>query len=309
MLKILNNSVIYLCLAPLLFLLLIIFPNDSLIYFFRLILITLISITLHELGHFLVGRCLSYKLEMLATPFFFYFRKKIYFKFPVLLAFGYCQMSNRNITNEKNSDRNLVFYFFGGGGANLIVAILALLGFVPYASEFFILNIILFLVPVCLPIDGTDGNAIREIVLYSKDSKTYQRFFANSLYNNPYITIDDFAKLTSKEKSFFSKFEKCLINLYFEVKGEGSAFTIANNEVFDSNIQENIIREYYKLLHKSSDWFIPQNLSSEEVVFTLSNYIYSKNNKYLKKIKYLKKLVDFRQEEIIDFILNKEGVL
>ena len=269
----------------------------------------LISITLHELGHFLVGRCLSYKLEMLATPFFFYFRKKIYFKFPVLLAFGYCQMSNRNITNEKNSDRNLVFYFFGGGGANLIVAILALLGFVPYASEFFILNIILFLVTVCLPIDGTDGNAIREIVLYSKDSKTYQRFFANSFYNNPHITIDDFAKLTSKEKSFFSKFEKCLINLYFEVKGEGSAFTIANHEVFDSNIQENIIREYYKLLHKSSDWFIPQNLSSEEVVFTLSNYIYSKNNKYLKKIKYLKKLVDFRQEEIIDFILNKEGVL
>ncbi|NMG85137.1 hypothetical protein GV229_07045, partial [Streptococcus pneumoniae] len=154
--------------------LLIIFPNDSLIYYFRLILISLISITLHELGHFLVGRCLSYKLEMLATPFFFYFRKKIYFKFPVLLAFGYCQMSNRNITNEKNSDRNLVFYFFGGGGANLIVAILALLGFVPYASEFFILNIILFLVTVCLPIDGTDGNAIREIVLYSKDSKTYQ---------------------------------------------------------------------------------------------------------------------------------------
>ena len=220
MLKILNNSVIYLCLAPLLFLLLIIFPNDSLIYFFRLILISLISVILHELGHFLVGRCLSYKLEMLATPFFFYFRKKIYFKFPVLLAFGYCQMSNRNITNEKNSDRNLVFYFFGGGGANLIVAILALLGFVPYASEFFILNIILFLVTVCLPIDGTDGNAIREIVLYSKDSKTYQRFFANSFYNNPHITIDDFAKLTSKEKSFFSKFEKCLINLYFEVKDQ-----------------------------------------------------------------------------------------
>ena len=100
-----------------------------------------------------------------------------------------------------------------------------------------------------------------------------------------------------------------MINLYFEVKGEGSAITIANHEVFDSNIQENIIREYYKLLHKSSDWSIPQNLSSEEVVFTLSNYIYSKNNKYLKKIKYLKKLVDFRQEEIIDFILNKEGVL
>jgi len=94
----------------------------------------------------------------------------------VLLAFGYCQMSNRNITNEKNSDRNLVFYFFGGGGANLIVAILALLGFVPYASEFFILNIILFLVTVCLPIDGTDGNAIREIVLYSKDSKTYSQY-------------------------------------------------------------------------------------------------------------------------------------
>ena len=233
----------------------------------------------------------------------------MYFKFPVLLAFGYCQMSNRNITNEKNSDRNLVFYFFGGGGANLIVAILALLGFVPYTSEFFILNIILFIVTVCLPIDGTDGNAIREIVLYSKDSKTYQRFFANSLYNNPYITIDDFAKLTSKEKSFFSKFEKCLINLYFEVKGEGSAFTIANHEVFDSNIQENIIHEYYKLLHKSSDWIIPQNLSLEEVVFTLSNYIYSKNKKYLEKIKYLKKLVDFRQEEIIDFILNKEEVL
>ncbi|HHK6580507.1 TPA: hypothetical protein ACQXCH_002181, partial [Streptococcus pneumoniae] len=59
----------------------------------------------------------------------------------------------------------------------------------------------------------------------------------------------------------------------------------------------------------SSDWIIPQNLSLEEVVFTLSNYIYSKNNKYLEKIKYLKKLVDFRQEEIIDFILNKEEVL
>lgn len=112
-------------------------------------------------------------------------------------------MSNRNITNEKNSDRNLVFYFFGGGGANLIVSILAFLGFLPYTSEFLILNIILFLVTVCLPIDGTDGNAIREVVLYSKDSKTYQRFFANSFYNNPYITIDDFAKLTSKEKSFF----------------------------------------------------------------------------------------------------------
>ncbi|MDV8601428.1 hypothetical protein L3B78_10855, partial [Streptococcus pneumoniae] len=70
-----------------------------------------------------------------------------------------------------------------------------------------------------------------------------------------------------------------------------------------------IIHEYYKLLHKSSDWIIPQNLSLEEVVFTLSNYIYSKNNKYLEKIKYLKKLVDFRQEEIIDFILNKEEVL
>ncbi|HGR8351403.1 TPA: hypothetical protein ACL6L3_002024, partial [Streptococcus pneumoniae] len=81
------------------------------------------------------------------------------------------------------------------------------------------------------------------------------------------------------------------------------------HEVFDSNIQENIIHEYYKLLHKSSDWIIPQNLSLEEVVFTLSNYIYSKNNKYLEKIKYLKKLVDFRQEEIIDFILNKEEVL
>lgn len=97
--------------------------------------------------------------------------------------------------------------------------------------------------------------------------------------------------------------------MYFEVKGEGSPFIIADYEVFDSNIEENIIHEYYKLLHKSSDWFIPENLSSEEVVFTLSNYIYSKNTKDLKKIKYLKKLVDFRQEEIIDFILSKEGVL
>ena len=95
----------------------------------------------------------------------------MYFKFPVLLAFGYCQMSNRNITNEKNSDRNLVFYFFGGGGANLIVSILAFLGFLPYTSEFLILNIILFLVTVCLPIDGTDGNAIREVVCIQKIQK------------------------------------------------------------------------------------------------------------------------------------------
>ncbi len=86
MLKILNNSVIYLCLIPLLFLLLIIFPNDSLIYYFRLILISLISITLHELGHFLVGRCLSYKLEMLATPFFFYFRKKNIFQISSVIS-------------------------------------------------------------------------------------------------------------------------------------------------------------------------------------------------------------------------------
>lgn len=246
---------------------------------------------------------------MLATPFFFYFRKKIYFKFPVALAFGYCQMSNRNIIDEKNSVNKLLLYFFGGGAANLIISILAFWGFVPYASEFFIFNMILFIVTICLPIDGTDGTAIREIFLYSKDSTTYQRFFANSFYNDPHKTIDDFTKLTSREKSYFSKLQKCMINMYFEVKGEGSPFIIADYEVFDSNIEENIIHEYYKLLHKSSDWFIPRNLSSEEVVFTLSNYIYSKNTKEFKKIKYLKKLVDFRQEEIIDFILSKEGVL
>ncbi|PNZ30502.1 hypothetical protein CD122_00470 [Staphylococcus rostri] len=271
-----------------------------------LIIAGVISIVVHELGHYFWGVLFKFKLFMLSLVSVLILKGHIYVNHPVFLGLG---MTNMYVEDwEKPVKVNqLVAYCSGGFMFNFLCAgiLFCITNFTTnttFLYDVILMNMIVGMMTMLPFIKGNDGHHIYQLVTKGSDSQYYNDFRANSMYHSDKINIKDY-----EEQVFHNTtaFQWNVIYLYEKLNNHALKYSLKAN--YDNNYEDKIIAFYVFGLEGNSDFELEDiMLIYGKCLFYVRKYIETQNDKYLYLAHKHKRIsLDFRQAYIIDQILAR----
>ncbi|MDS3918865.1 M50 family metallopeptidase [Staphylococcus hominis] len=284
---------------------------DTLILISNLLLISILVIVIHELGHFFMGKLNGMSLHMISLFIFLFVNNKIYFSYPIFLAFGITKMYQEYWT-KKIRINNLIWYVLGGPIFNFIAIVIISLFKIFFESfyldVFQIMNFIILIVTSLPIIEGNDGHTVLKLIKEQKKSNFYRSYLKNSMYLSDKVNIYNYKELFFKLADTFSW---NIIYLHGLINDE--VINQSMKKEYHNKYEENIINLYLTCLgFKSNQEFNLESITPiyGNCLYYLKNYLQYSELKYLDLAnKNLYLLLDNYQIEIIKVIIKryKEG--
>ncbi|WP_142382142.1 site-2 protease family protein, partial [Staphylococcus lutrae] len=273
--------------------------NDTLILISNLILIGLLVIIIHELGHFFIGKIQGMSLYMISLVSVIFIKNNFYFSYPVFLAVGATNMYKDN-WKEGLKVEKLIWYALGGPTFNVltivIVCLFKLIFENFYLDMFLILNIVILVVTLFPFIKGNDGYTFLELLIKKENSNFYKSYLSHSIYTSETLNLYDHQAL------FFEITDTFKWNVvYLNGVVNGKVMQKSMKQTYNNKYEQNIIDLYLVGLGIKSE---------QEINFDSISPIYGKCLYYLniylqyKEKKYLNLASDHTHEILDEYQIN-----
>lgn len=231
------------------------YQDSTLFIICMLIICGILAIIIHELGHFIFGKIVGFKLSILSLVIFLVYGGKVYINHPLLMSFGFTGMYARNVNHIKSGQCIL----FNSGGAifnAILIVIFSLIrarlsGNHSITEEFLnysiIINFIIIIITLLPFLKDNDGFHIIDLIKNKENSVFFKGFVDNSYYMNDKISPNSvYEHFTCKSED---NFKKNLIKIEKELHETG-IFNSHNLKIIneDFNEYEYNILKFYKIV-------------------------------------------------------------
>ncbi|MBF7023134.1 site-2 protease family protein [Staphylococcus kloosii] len=281
--------------------------NDIFILISNLLFFSILTIMIHELGHFLIGKIIGMKLYMISLVLFIFVKNKFYYNYPFFLALGVTNMYKEDWTKGVKT-RDLLWYILGGPLFNLITIIVTYLSKFLFENSnldyFIILNIAVLVMTGSPIIKENDGYYLFDLIKKKKKSNFYKAYLKNSLILSEKINIYNHQKL------FFSisdAFSWNVVYLHGKITDKTMSYEMKQN--YNTKYEKNIIDFYLVCLgYKSKHTFEFKSISPVygKCIYYLKKYIQHNEIKYLTLARKNKdSILDNHQMALIEYIIKK----
>ncbi|HGO4018604.1 TPA: M50 family metallopeptidase [Staphylococcus aureus] len=280
--------------------------NDTLILISNLILVSILVVIIHELGHFIIGKIQGMSLFMISLVSVIFIKNKFHFSFPVFLALGATNMYKDNWKEGLKVDK-LMWYALGGPIFNVltivIICLLKLIFESFYLDTFLVLNIVVLLVTSLPFIKCNDGYNFLELLMKKENSNFYKSYLSNSIYMSKTLNIYNHQELFFKISDTFT-----WNVVYLNGVVTGEVMKMSMKQAYNNKYEQNIIDLYLVGLGIKSE----QEMNFDSIspvygkcLYYLKLYMNNKEEKYLNLVsEHIHELLDTNQINIVENVIK-----